>query len=76
MPHLLCLIITICVGIVILALLWWLVNKALAVWAASGNPAPPPIAPALVNFIFAFIVVVAVIAWLVSGMPCLFQMRG
>jgi hypothetical protein len=73
MPHLLCLVITIAIGIVILALLWWLVGKALAVWAASTSPAPPPIAPAVVNFIFALLVVVVVIAWLVSGLPCVFR---
>ena len=74
MTHLLCLFITLIVGIVILALLYWVFNMALGLL-----PGDPPISPKLilaVRVLVALVVVIVIIYWLVSGMPCLFNIRG
>lgn len=74
MPHLLCLFVTLIVGIVVLALLYWVFNMALGLL-----PSNPPINPKVilaVRVLVALVVVIIIIYWLLSGMPCLFAIRG
>ena len=71
MPHLLCLFVTLIVGIVILALLYWVFNMALGLL-----PADPPVSPKVIlaiRVLVALVVVIIIIYWLIQGMPCMFS---
>lgn len=74
MPHLLCLFVTLIVGIVILALLYWVFNMALGLF--PSNPPFNPKAILAIQVLVALIVVIVIIYWLMSGMPCLIPLRG
>ncbi len=68
MPHLLCLFVTLIVSIVILALLYWVFNMALGLLPA---PIDPKVILA-VRVLVALCIVIVIIYWLISGMPCWF----
>jgi len=72
MTHLLCIFVTLIIGIVVLALLWWVLNMALGLLPAPVNPK----VVLAVKVICALVLVIFIIYWLLSGMPCMFPFRG
>ena len=72
MPHIICLFITLIVGIVVLALLWWVLSMAMGLLPAPLNPK----VILAVKVLCALVLVIFIIYWLFSGMPCLFPFRG
>jgi hypothetical protein len=72
MAHLLCIFVTLIIGIVILALLWWVLNMAMGLLPAPINPK----VVLAVKVLMALIVVVFIIYWLLNGMPCLMRIQG
>lgn len=74
MPHLICIFVTLIIGIIVLALLWWVLNMALGLL-----PGDPPISPKValaVKVICALVLVLLIIYWLFSGLPCIFPFKG
>ena len=71
MPQLLCIFITLIVGLVILCLLYWVLNMALGL---LPDPQPPKLALAI-RVLAALVVVCMLVWWLMSGMPCLIGPR-
>ena len=68
MTHLICLFITLIIGIVILALLYWVFNMALGLLPA---PIDPKVTLAI-QVLVALVIVIVITYWLLHGMPCAF----
>lgn len=71
MTGLLCIFVTLIIGIVILALLYWVFNMAIGLLPEPFNPK----VILAIRVLVALVVVIFIIYWLINGMPCLFPFR-